>query len=204
MTVLNFKKDDRIDPRFRESLRSFCSEVGKELSGLASELGVLIVEKELPLDCSGFVAKVEKEKSASGFMIVVNSNHSSERKRFTVAHELGHFVLHTKSQHSNHRNGSNVVKFETRYRTKEFELGTIEREEFEANQFAASLLMPANLVRASYRESDSAIYLSQRFKVSRGAMRKRLSDLGLVDGDQPWANKWNSRLDPHGMFGGVF
>lgn len=96
----------------------------------------MIFRDNLPDDVSGLLIPPSPESSAR-WMIVVNKRHSPERQRFTLAHELGHLLLHEYTKP--HADGRNVV----RYRNAVSALGT-DREEIEANQFAAELLMPAS------------------------------------------------------------
>jgi predicted transcriptional regulator len=92
------------------------------------------------------------------------------RRRFTIAHEIGHFVLHAPAA-----------------------LGTVfcrvtdepepvaKRIEREANRFAAELLMPEEGVRAEASRADcDAAMLADLFQVSEIAMSWRLYNLGLV------------------------
>ncbi len=79
------------------------------------------------------------ESSERRWAIIVNSGHAPVRQRFTIAHELGHLLLHRYSQlHAD-------AGFKVRFRDENSSLGSI-REEIEANQFAAELLMPEPLL----------------------------------------------------------
>lgn len=78
-------------------------------------------------------------ESRKRWIIVVNKNHSPERQNFSMAHELGHLVLH--AYKTPHADGVQKVRF----RNSESSLGT-DRDEIEANQFAAEILMPAKLL----------------------------------------------------------
>lgn len=79
------------------------------------------------------------EGSSKRWIVVVNKNHSPERRRFSMAHELGHLVLH--EYRTPHADGIKKVRF----RDTTSSLGT-DRDEIEANQFAAEILMPAKLL----------------------------------------------------------
>ena len=78
-------------------------------------------------------------------LIGVNSLHHSNRRRFTVAHECGHLLLHAgetfidKSFRVNWRDGVSSL--------------AVDRHEIEANQFAAELLMPFEMVVADLRNN---------------------------------------------------
>jgi Zn-dependent peptidase ImmA (M78 family) len=80
----------------------------------------------------------------------------ADRERFTLAHELGHLVMHTTT--------------------------ISEDAEHEADEFAAEFLMPAAEIRAQLRGIDlgTAYSLKLAWKVSMGALIRRARDLGLV------------------------
>lgn len=93
------------------------------------------------------------------------------RRRFTVAHEIGHHLLHS--------DGAKVL-----CRPSDVEAAaTGERvREREANRFAAELLMPEPLVRElAERDGPDPIALAQRFAVSDVAMGFRLVNLGYLE-----------------------
>lgn len=116
-------------------------------------------------------------------IIGVNKNDSPERQRFTIAHELGHFLLHKGTAIHVDRN------FRVNFRNGVSSQAT-DFEEIEANAFAAALLMPEELIRLHVNEkvlagidleSDEEIAnLAEEFEVSRQAMLIRLSKLELI------------------------
>ncbi len=110
------------------------------------------------------------------FIIGINSTHTPERQRFTIAHELGHYVLHKKRFHMD----TEFVEGEIMYRDDKSATGEI-REEVEANLFAASILMPKNIFISSWKDLHSISDLATKFKVSVQAATFRLKSLGLGD-----------------------
>src|SRR5260221_10056075 len=90
---------------------------------IAFSLGVRIEPTDLWEECSGILVRTEDSA-----VIGVNLMHHPNRQRFTIAHELGHYVLH--------KAGTYVDR--AFYRNTESGSGTI-KEEREANQFAAAL-----------------------------------------------------------------
>lgn len=84
------------------------------------------------------------------------------RDRFTVAHELGHRLLHTSSKTKLARSAKDGQKIRPH-----------ESSEAQANRFAAALLMPAHLIGIKDTPSD----LAKRFGVSRSAACYRLKSL---------------------------
>jgi Zn-dependent peptidase ImmA (M78 family) len=100
--------------------------------------------------------------SPKGWSIGVNANNSSTRKRFTIAHELGHFLLHRDFL------GEGVADDEF-YRSEHLSGA----QETEANKFAADLLMPYHLLQ-NLAPKMSVENLAKLFKVSEQALKIRL------------------------------
>jgi len=120
----------------------------------------------MPPSISGLIEP--DESATSGFRIRINRHEIAERQRFTLAHEIGHFILHRSLI------GGGVVD-DTMYRS-----ALSSRREVEANKFAAELCMPRNLIeeeraKRKHLDGDSLVdEMAKLFKVSRQAMRIRL------------------------------
>jgi Zn-dependent peptidase ImmA (M78 family) len=99
-------------------------------------LGVLIATVSMQSDMSGMLVR-ETDRVVIG----VNDSHSASRQRFTIAHELGHLHLH--------KGRPVIIDSDVRvnFRDGVSSLAT-DREEIEANRFAAALLMPDHMVRS--------------------------------------------------------
>ena len=113
-------------------------------------------------------------------MIGYNRSHVPVRQRFTIAHEIGHYVLHRKS-------GDLFIDRHHKVfaRDKSSSRGEDEKE-VEANAFAAALLMPEELVeeeldRIGFDLGDEADVreLANKFNVSTQSMLFRLTNLGV-------------------------
>jgi Zn-dependent peptidase ImmA (M78 family) len=92
------------------------------------------------------------------------------RRRFTVAHEIGHWVLHAQT-------AASAVRF---CRVTDVPEAPRDPREREANRFAAELLMPEDSIRAEVASGGlQPELLADRFAVSPLAMRWRLYNLGL-------------------------
>jgi Zn-dependent peptidase ImmA (M78 family) len=146
---------------------------------IAARLGLRVVEAQLGEDVSG--ALVANPKRAA---ILVNSEHHDNRKRFTIAHELGHHVLRHQFEEGGHVHvdRGNYISL----RGKRASEG-VDPKEVEANWFAASLLMPTALLRErAARLGARALHdqhvdqLAEEFEVSTQAMTIRLTNLGLL------------------------
>jgi len=145
---------------------------------IAKKLGLTVMEFDLGSNVSG-VLYIQNGKGTIGF----NPKESPVRRRFTIAHEIGHFVLHK-------LNNDMFVD------TKEFKLFRNENSstgenkmEMEANAFAAALLMPKDLLISEIKnhkfdfteegENDPISNLSKKFEVSVTAMTYRIDNLNL-------------------------
>lgn len=92
-------------------------------------------------------------------VMLINANAVPDRKRLTVAHELGHLVLHSN--------------------------GPTENMETEATAFAAEFLMPASEIRAELRQLDlgKLLELKREWGVSMQALLERAYRMDLVSGE---------------------
>jgi Zn-dependent peptidase ImmA (M78 family) len=111
-----------------------------------------------------------------GANIYIEADDLAARKRFTVAHELGHFILHLQGHEGE------FIDDEDNFRAvHEIESDWTEerRMEWEANVFAAALLMPAHAIRERWKEIRDLGGMASWFQVSRQAMAIRLSALGI-------------------------
>jgi Zn-dependent peptidase ImmA (M78 family) len=120
-------------------------------------------------------------RDGASVVIAVNSAQHENRQRFTIAHEIGHFLLHK---------GTEVHfddDFQVNYRNAVSSEAT-NVDEIEANRFAAALLMPEEFLRRDLlrlkpndRTIDNSIHsLAVRYKVSTRAMELRLVNLGFI------------------------
>lgn len=91
------------------------------------------------------------------------------RDRFTIAHELGHYLLHSQQ-------GAIPANFE---RFKVTEQNVSPRLEWEANWFAAGFLMPEKAFKLAHEANTSNQHLAGVFLVSEQAVHYRKEYLGL-------------------------
>ena len=102
------------------------------------------------------------------WIIRVNKNHNHKRQRFTILHELGHYMLH--------RNKLKSFSDEIFFRS-----GIKGDLEYKANEFASKLLMPEDSVRKAIAEGVRNLgLLAERFDVSSPAMKIRVQELGYI------------------------
>jgi Zn-dependent peptidase ImmA (M78 family) len=146
--------------------------------------------EQIAIDEGILISRVQFDGNESGFamtsggtrIIGVNQSNHRRRQRFTIAHELGHLLLH-------HGDGDSLLvdrSFRVNFRDEISSLAT-STQEIEANSFAAALLMPPDLVVEEVERDGARMNLDQltqllsnRFDVSREAMGFRLMNLGVA------------------------
>ncbi|MFQ4138106.1 ImmA/IrrE family metallo-endopeptidase [Nodosilinea sp. PGN35] len=145
---------------------------------VAPSLGIRVQYEPAEDELSGFLLRdLSRQKAIIG----VNDRHSKNRQRFTIAHELGHYLLHEQEKlHVDRR-------FQIQLRDGNSSKGESE-EEKEANLFAAELLMPVSFIRQDLAEvegldleDDATVSgLAEKYSVSTQAMTFRLAYLGYL------------------------
>ena len=140
----------------------FLKTIPVDLDRMARALGVSVHRVSLGGDIAGKIERAER-----GYRITLNANDNPRRQRFTLAHEIAHFVLHRDLI------GDGITDSGL-YRSSLKD--DIERQ---ANRYAADLLMPAAKVRELWREDVRSIAgMADRFDVSSEAAEIRLKYLG--------------------------
>ncbi|HEY6729913.1 MAG TPA: ImmA/IrrE family metallo-endopeptidase [Solirubrobacterales bacterium] len=104
---------------------------------------------------------------------------SPGRRRFTIAHEIGHLLLHVADvQKVFYDRPADIREIDE---SPDEELPELRRREREANVFARELLMPETLVNEQAHATGFNLpALADRFEVSVPAMRLRLRLLKLL------------------------
>ena len=129
------------------------------LAELLEERGIKILSLDLD-DIDGLAAKVRRKDREAARVIVIKKSTWSERKRFNLAHELGHMVIDPAQGLD---------------------------EEKAAHRFAGAFLIPADVLRSEVGAKRSSISLGelvalkQRFGVSIQAIAYRCKDLGILN-----------------------
>lgn len=137
-----------------------------DVYGLIQALEIERIERSLDEGISG---TIERESNGK-YLIFINCRDSETRKRFTAAHELGHYVYHRehidKQRIADNRlyRSTNASKYNT-------DIGL--PEEAHANQFAANLLMPIEQIHKFKEEGLNADKMAEKFNVSKAAMKIR-------------------------------
>jgi hypothetical protein len=145
------------------------SEIPVPVTSIAEDLCGLRIETA-EIDCSGMLLPAQRLIQLS-----VNERPQADsplrRFRFTIAHELGHWVCHA------HQGTSAPPNF---CRHSDIEMISDRAIEREANIFAAELLMPEPNVRAEWRRTGDPEVLADLFDVSLSAMSWRLYSFDLA------------------------
>lgn len=161
---------ESIAAKIREIVDSNCGsdDIGEKLKWLIALLGgkVEIADLSDGIAEEGGSLVVRQDKS---FAIYLSPYTSPLRDNFTLAHELGHFILHCDLDSA----GDDKSVIFTRFGSN--------REEWQANRFAAAFLMPKDSFTQSYNSFNGDIsMLSGHFGVSGSAVSVRASSLNLV------------------------
>jgi Zn-dependent peptidase ImmA (M78 family) len=164
----------KIDTEFvttSDGLLRFASANGIELcpldvKTLAEKAGIEVDYEPLNEDISGSLRRINGK-----WRITVNKHHHPRRQRYTIAHELGHYILH--------RHQEDVFEDHVFFRG----VGR-STQEWEANTFASEILMPEDEFKRLVRDGiDDIDKLAKKFGVSTLALRIRAKELGFQGHD---------------------
>jgi Zn-dependent peptidase ImmA (M78 family) len=156
------------------------SEVPINVEAIAQALGLVVLHEDLGPEVSGVLVT-----NGATAQVCVQKKDPPVRKRFTIAHEIGHHFLRHQFE-----SGEHVHVDKGNYISQRGPRASegIDFKEIEANQFAASLLMPTKPLRQKIGKLPGATplldhhvtLLAKEFGVSEQAMTIRLTGLGLL------------------------
>lgn len=142
-----------------------------DLNAIAYDLNISIIYHDFSNDISGVFIR-DKNNNYIG----INEHDTPARQRFTIAHEIGHHMLHS-TDTLHYDNIPLDVPPVVLYRSN----NNSNYNEVEANAFAAELLMPDDVIEKVIQLGVEVIdELANIFKVSPDAMRYRLINLGYI------------------------
>lgn len=156
---INLPEDVRL--QISEHLEEYPVKLGR----LAKSLGVKVLRSTLPRGTSGQIGYEGDE-----FVIRINRHESKHRQRFTLAHEIAHYLLHKE----------NIVKAGGWSENVLLRSGQPEQIEYEANRLASDLVMPSDQLELATSEyvgpmtSEVIEDLARKFGVSTAAMEIKL------------------------------
>ena len=144
-----------------------------DVTGLARLLGIYV--KTVPLNDkrSGYI----KKEFNGGFTIGLNKSDGELRQRFTLAHELGHYFLHSDLLEPG---GAHFDRLYSGHNDS----GVLSAwDETQSNRFAAELLMPKSHVSRMWASNLKKNHwiMAKEFGVSSSAMAWRLVNLNLAE-----------------------
>lgn len=140
------------------------------LARIAEALGIVEITG---CDTGSFEAVLVTNNAKSTGTISYNENSRRDRQRYSIAHELGHYLLPFHGENAQCAKADmGVIK--AKHSNQE--------REAEANRFAAALLMPQKLFKADLRrlrnpEIDQIVTLADRYKVSKEACARRYTEV---------------------------
>ena len=142
------------------------------VEAIAESLGLAVYRQILGDNIAAMILRDRLRGGQSGFAVFINTNDMKVRQRFSLAHEIAHYVLHRDLI-------ENGVTDDTMYRSSELS----SHYETQANKFAADILMPIRLIKKSYQANQSyqpnpsLSGLASLFQVSKASMKIRLDGL---------------------------
>lgn len=154
-----------------EVVKRFAARLPVDVVGIIEALGISYQEYPMETGSSG---RIEYDEPFC--TISVNRSEGPQRRRFTAAHELGHYLLHRDLLDGRghldrlYSEGGSANPFEP----------LAPSHEVQANKFAAALLMPSGFLRDNYdADADNVPELAAKCDVSVSAMKIRLKSLGI-------------------------
>jgi len=156
----------KVSPNERAIIAPFLVEIPVRVASIARALGIEVKAATLKPRISGQIGR--SDTSDSGYRIRVNRHEAKARQRFTIAHEIAHYLLHRDQI-------GDGIEDTILYRST-----LSDRREAEANRLGASLIMPEESLLHSIGElggrvtPEVASVLAIRYDVSEAAMKIRL------------------------------
>lgn len=151
----------------------FGSNESIRLKSLLNKLNVLTVFKPLSAGFSGMALKIDKDNDVKRF-VLINSNKTLGHQHFTICHELYHLFI----QENFHSRVCVAGEFTRK-----------DKEEYNADVFAAHLLLPENGIKSLIPDDElskdkirlkTILKIEHYFSCSRSALLYRLKELGFI------------------------
>lgn len=151
-------------PEIKRVIEAVQEEIPVKVGRVAKVLGLTVKVATLDVGISGMIVPF----TSGGYKIVINKHEPSYRQRFTLAHEISHFLLH--EDYIGDGITDNIL-----YRSN-----LSDSIEAEANRLASDILMPVEKIKAwkakhrEQKDADIVSPLAALFDVSEDAMRIKL------------------------------
>lgn len=151
-----------IENKYLEIIDKHQQKIPVKITDIANDFGIKVYKSTMS-GISGAILKEDKE-----YVIYINSEDGRNRQRFTIAHEIAHYVLHKDKIGNNLTDNamycsrlSNVL-------------------EKQANRLAYEILMPVKFVMEYINENKNISQMASLFEVSEEAVKIRLEDGGNI------------------------
>jgi predicted transcriptional regulator len=154
----------KLNAQDRSAILRFQGATPVDLAGLARHFGLAVKAATLEPGKSGEI----RPDGQGGYVIKINRHDSLGRQRFTVAHEIAHFLLHRELIGTG-------IEDDALYRSNQSD-----QIEWEANRLAADIVMPTKAIQQAIATAEKLGItnyrdeLADRFQVSRAAMAIKL------------------------------
>lgn len=170
-------------PTLAEIQQEYKNIVPRPVVKIAQGLGIEVFETDGLSDHQSGLIRKEGDK----YVILVNEKQPFTRKRFTIAHEIGHFLEH--KEILDHQEFIDVIKqpvdgreecaVTTGLNLSDVPSSTPEERvrEVQANKVAVELLMPEEEFRAAWKIASTMKEVADKFQVSEGAVAVRAGQL---------------------------
>jgi hypothetical protein len=156
----------------------FVTTAPPDLTALCRDLGLRI--REVP--AKGFDGALIRSKGdQKGIVAVKASIREKSRKRFTIAHEIGHFII------PHHQNLGNICE---ERKIESFD-SHLNRPEIEANEFASELLLPSALLRRRFNLAEFSLAQISAVAADFGTSLTATTRSFLTLTDLPCAMVWS-------------
>ena len=156
----------RVSDEYTQLLQEYMTKKPVPLGELAKKLELSVKLSSLKPGQSGLIKKLED----GSYQIKINRYEVRTRQRFTLAHEIAHFLLHKKIIDESGAIHDNVM-----YRS-----GQSERVEVEANKLASEIILPTKQLIVDYNnirdkeQSEIVEQLANEWQVSEITMEIKL------------------------------
>lgn len=166
MSIRMIDLDDGISPenaaQYTRKYLGLKDEPVRDIFSLLERHGIIVVELDYDVDLFDGVSFLT---DGGYYVIIVNKNFSNDHKRFTLAHELGHLIMHT---------------------SNDFLISDCRDKENEANKFASEFLMPADYISNSLRglKLSYLVELKRYWLTSMASLIRRAKDLKCITNDK--------------------
>lgn len=146
-----------VPTRFSSSIQN-----QEHIFSLLERNGIIIIELDYDVDLFDGVSFLT---DGGYYVIIINKNFSNDHKRFTLAHELGHLIMHT---------------------SNEFLISEYRDKEDEANRFASEFLMPSDAISNSLRglKLQYLVELKRYWLTSMASIVRRAKDLKCITNEK--------------------